>query len=273
MSKKDEIDQAILAAAEKKSPQAKLLRRHFEAISLALEGGMKMAEILQILKEKTGMTFGIRWSYEVIESERKKAKAVPAAKPVKSNPPARSANVMASPVGVPTPTPGSSPASPSVTTPASAITTITPAHPTMDELIAMLPPRPRNGQVEIDHPLPDNLPPGVNIALLKRVMKMDGFNPSWPKDIRLNLLLALPDVLPDHLNPVTEIGGVRCDFRLGMPVEFGSSSDGMGVKRGDDRWDKIISDEKLRRKWRSAHEDIRRAYNDWLKGRIGLPVR
>ena len=137
----------------------------------------------------------------------------------------------------------------------------------------MLPPRHRNGQVEINHPLPDKLPPGVNIALLQRVMKMDGFNPSWPRDIRLNLILALPDVLPDHLNPIAEIGGERCDLRLGMPAKFGSSSDGMGVKRGDDRWDKILSGEKLRKKWRSAHEDIRRAYNDWLKGQIGLPVR
>ncbi len=136
----------------------------------------------------------------------------------------------------------------------------------------MLPPCPRNGQVEITHPLPDNLPPGVNIALLQRVMKMDGFNPIWLKDIRLNLIRALPDTLPDHINPIAEIGGVRCDFRRGMPVEFGSSSDGMGVKRGDDRWDKILSDEKLRRKWRTEHERKRSAYNDWLKGQIGLPI-
>ncbi len=250
-----------------------LIKDWYPEIERALKAGVRYSAIQHVLAEH-GITLTEPHLRQAVYTLRNKARGktatqsksapvpalttAPAIQTLKPKLPASSARVMTPPSGVP----------------ASESFPITPAvQLTTDQLIAMLPSRPINNQVGIEPPIPDNLPPSVNIELLKRVMKMDGFNPSWPKDIRLNLLLALPDVLPDHLNPITEIGGVRCDFRLGRPVEFGSASDGMGVKRGDNRWDKILSDEKLRKKWRSAHEDIRRAYNDWLKGRIGLPVR
>ena len=248
-----------------------LIRDWYPEIERALASGVRYSVIKHVLAEN-GINLTESHLRQAVHTLRNKARAKTATftkptslpestpSPAKPQPSAQSVSAMVPVSGAPIPTPESSPAS----KPAAQLS--------MEQLIAMLPPRPMNNQVDIDHPIPDNLPTCVNIELLKRVMKMDGFNPSWPKDIRLNLIRALPDTLPDHLNPIAEIGGVRCDFRRGMPVEFGSSSDGVGVKRGDDRWDKILSDEKLRRKWRTEHERKRSAYNDWLKGLIGLPI-
>ena len=249
-----------------------LIKDWYPEIERARQAGVRYSAIQHALAEH-GIPLTEAHLRKAVYSLRKKARgkipieaksapmsatpATPEIQTRKPQPPLPSIRVMTPSTGVPTPESFPS-------TPAEKFT--------MEQLIAMLPPRPMNNQVEIDHPIPDTLPPGVNFDLLKRVMKMDGFNSSWPNDISLNLIMALPEVLPDHLNPIAEIGGVRCDFRLGRPVEFGSASDGMGVKRGDDRWDKILSDEQLRKKWRDAHNRIRHDYNDWLKGRIGLPI-
>ena len=250
-----------------------LIKDWHPEIERARQAGVRYSAIQHALAEH-GITLTEPHLRQAVYTLRKKARgktpteakaepmsvttAAPEIQTRKPQPPASNIRVMMPPPRVPTPE----------SFPSTSADKLT-----MEQLIAMLPPRPMNNQVEIDHPIPDNLPPGVNLDLLKRVMKMDGFNSSWPNDIRLNLIMALPKVLPDHLNPIANIGGVRCDFRLGRPVEFGSAGDGMGVKRGDSRWDKILSDEQLRKKWRDAHDKIRHDYNDWLKGLIGLPVR
>lgn len=91
MAKKEEIDNALIEAAEASSPQSKIIRRHFDAIEIALDGGLKLAKVLAILEEKTGVKFGLRWSYEVLQKERKKRAAMPA-KPARTTKP-RSAEI------------------------------------------------------------------------------------------------------------------------------------------------------------------------------------
>lgn len=251
--------------------QAGIITWHIHDILAALEHGMTYQAILDVMKDD-GVTLNVsQFRDTVTRAKRKLSKSVGtfgivksiANVPVKGEPvpkstlPKPSAPTATSMASVPTP-PGSPASKPA-------------ANPTMDQLIAMLPPCPINNQIEIDHSLPDSLPPGVNIELLKRVMKMDSFNPSGMTDPHAYLVSALPAELPSHINPLAEIGGLRCDFRLGMPVEFGSSQDGLGVKRGDEHWDKIISDEKLRKQWRSAHNKTRNLYDDWLRQQVGLP--
>lgn len=96
MAKKEEIDNALIEAAEASSPQSKIIRRHFDAIEIALDGGLKLAKVLAILEEKTGVKFGLRWSYEVLQKERKKRAALPA-KPARTAKPRRAENQPAEP--------------------------------------------------------------------------------------------------------------------------------------------------------------------------------
>lgn len=95
MSLKTEIDQALIALAETKSPQSAIIRRHTGAIIEAMEAGAPMKEILSALFKMTGVKIDQRWAYRILESERKKAKAAPATKPTKPNAMAPSASVMA----------------------------------------------------------------------------------------------------------------------------------------------------------------------------------
>ena len=78
MAERDEITQALIKVAEEKSPQSKLLRKYFDAIEEALEGGATVAELLKVLKEKTGVAISIRWAYKVLQKERKKRTGQPA---------------------------------------------------------------------------------------------------------------------------------------------------------------------------------------------------
>ena len=75
MLSKTEIDQAIIAIAETKSPQAAIIRRHAGAIVEAMAAGAPMKEILSALFELTGVKIDQRWAYRILEGERKKPKA------------------------------------------------------------------------------------------------------------------------------------------------------------------------------------------------------
>ena len=282
MSTPQEIIDALIQQSETRT-KISLIRDWYPEIERALKSGVRYAAINKVLAQHgirlteahlRQAVYTLRNQTRVTSAKLMKPAPVHAASSTPTNLPLDPSGsgarvIVPAPLTAPFASPAPKPVrSHAQSTPATSVIT----QPTLEQLSAMLPPCPRNGQVEIDHPLPDNLPPGVNIKLLQRVMKMDGFNPDWLKDFRLDLIRALPDILPDHLNPIAEIGGVRCDFRLGIPSVFGSTSDGMGVKRGDDRWDKILRDEKLRRQWRRAHEAMRNDYNDWLKELIGLPI-
>ncbi len=97
MPTKKEIDQAIIALAETKSPQSILIRRHAGAIAEAMEAGAPMKDILSALFGMTGVKINQRWAYRILESERKKEKVAlaPVVKPTKPNTPMPSARVMA----------------------------------------------------------------------------------------------------------------------------------------------------------------------------------
>lgn len=97
MPTKKEIDQAIIALAETKSPQSILIRRHAGAIFEAMEAGAPMKDILSALFDMTGVKINQRWAYRILENERKKAKVAlaPVVKPTKPNTPMPSARVMA----------------------------------------------------------------------------------------------------------------------------------------------------------------------------------
>ena len=102
MLSKTEIDQAIIAVAATKSPQATIIRRHTGAIVEAMKAGAPMKEILSALFEMTGVKIDQRWAYRILESECKKPKAASVTKPTKPNPSAPRASVVApAPVTVP----------------------------------------------------------------------------------------------------------------------------------------------------------------------------
>lgn len=72
MSEQDEIAEALIKVADGKPTQAKLLRRYFDSIQISLDDGATLAELLKVLTAKTGINFGLRWAYEVLQKERKK---------------------------------------------------------------------------------------------------------------------------------------------------------------------------------------------------------
>ena len=96
MPTKKEIDQAIIALAETKSPQSILIRRHAGAIFEAMEAGAPMKDILSALFDMTGVKINQRWAYRILESERKKAKVAlaPVVKPTQPNTPTPSTCVI-----------------------------------------------------------------------------------------------------------------------------------------------------------------------------------
>lgn len=101
MLSKTEIDQAIIAIAETKSPQAAIIRRHAGAIVEAMAAGAPMKEILSALFELTGVKIDQRWAYRILESERKKPKAAPVTKLTPSLPRASVMVPAPAPVTVP----------------------------------------------------------------------------------------------------------------------------------------------------------------------------
>ena len=271
MLNKSEIDQAIVAVdsmpTQLKISQSRIIRRHLGAINEALEMGKSLQEILLILFETTGVKINERWAYQLLKNEREKSgiptqttlpgSTAPAArKPGRADEPAQKPLVL------------TTDAAASVNASAKK----TPADPDLEKLFAMLPPRAPDGQVDIDYPLPDNLPACVKMTLLRQVTKMEGFNDLWHTNLKLRLLMILPEALPEHINPVVEIGGMQCDLRREMPEAFGKVSDELGISRNDPRLAQLKRNKMLRAQWKSAQSNVMRAYDQWLKETIGLPV-
>ena len=249
-----------------------------------------MKEILLVLFKTTGVKIDQRWAYRILSNERKKIDLQQDAKPankVRINGSSAPAHESA----VPTARKNRGEAELASTVKKnemSEFNQVAVAHdsgqtgldfvakiseernPAMQALLEMLPLRPLDGAVDIDHPVPANLPASVNIELLRRVTKMAGFNKSWHTNTKLNLIRILPHALPEHINPVVQIGGLQCDLRLDMPEKFGKSSDVLGAKRGDDLMKQIINNGKLREQWRLARMEAIREYDLWLKEQIGL---
>lgn len=269
MLPKNEIDQAIIAVAETKSPQSKIIRRHAAAINDSIAAGAPMKEILLVLFKLTGVKIDQRWAYRILSNERKR----------------KGINVQQSSRSVKSATPKavgargdknmdmaqSLVAASTVTAPACNENAGLPIDMAIDELKKMLPPKPLDGAAEVDHPLPANLPSGINMELLKRVTKMDGFNASWHTEPNeYNLLSSLPEFLPTHIQPIIAIGDVTCDLRRGVPAEFGTAVNDSTAQRGTDQWEQADKNKKLRAEWRSHYRDALAQYNQWLKNKIGL---
>lgn len=80
MAARDEVAEAILKVAEEKSPQSKLLKKYFDVIDEALDGGASMSEVLKVIKSKTSIHISQDWAYKVMRKERIKRSAKAAQK-------------------------------------------------------------------------------------------------------------------------------------------------------------------------------------------------